>query len=91
MPSSTRTRSSWAGQHGDHARGSGATARAASSAVYRPRRPTATPLYPVVQHHLETFLATAADEDPLGDSVPAWVGRDFRAYLKCGITSATLR
>ena len=40
-----------------------------SASVYRPRRPTATPLYPVVQHHLET----------------PWVERDFRAYLTCGI------
>jgi hypothetical protein len=85
MPTSTRTRSSWAGQHGGPGPASGATAPTGSSAIYRPRRPTATPLYPVVQHHLETFLATAAEEDPLGDSPPAWVERDFRAYLKCGI------
>ena len=30
---------------------------ASTQHVYRPRRPTTTPLYPVVQHHLETFLA----------------------------------
>ena len=53
--------------------------------VYRPRHPTNTPLYPVVQHHLETFLATAEDEDPTGWGVPSWVERDFRAYLRCGI------
>jgi hypothetical protein len=53
--------------------------------VYRPRRPTATPLYPVVQNHLETFLATAEEADPLGFGIPAWVERDFRAYLRCGI------
>jgi hypothetical protein len=38
-----------------------------------------------VQHHLETFLATAGDEDPRGWGVPSWVERDFRAYLRCGI------
>ena len=53
--------------------------------VYRPRRPTTSPLYPVVQHHLETFLAHAADSDPLGHGAASWVEQDFRAYLKCGI------
>jgi hypothetical protein len=52
--------------------------------VYRRRRPTQTPLYPLVQHHLETFLAQAADADPMA-GVPSWVERDFRAYLRCGI------
>ncbi|MCJ7796826.1 MAG: transposase, partial [Thermoleophilia bacterium] len=62
-------------------------ARAAhsSGSVYRPRRPTATPLYPVVQHNLETFLAAAEEADPLGFGVSAWIERDFRAYLRCGI------
>ena len=57
---------------------------ATSRPVYRPRRPTATPLYPVVQHHLETFLETTRD-DPAGHGLPSWVERDFRAYLRCGI------
>jgi hypothetical protein len=35
-----------------------------AGAVYRPRRPTETPLYPVVQHHFETFLAEAQEADP---------------------------
>jgi hypothetical protein len=51
----------------------------------RPRRPTATPLYPVVQYHLETFLASAEESDPLGFGIPGWVEKDFRAYLSCGI------
>ncbi len=55
----------------------------APSPVYRPRRPTETPLYPVVQHHLETFLAEA--EQPDGRSIPSWVEHDFRRYLTCGI------
>jgi len=53
--------------------------------VYRPRRPTTTPIYPVVQHHLETFLATAEREDSRGWGTPSWVERDFRAYLRCGV------
>jgi len=53
--------------------------------VYRRRRPTLTPLYPLVQQHLETFLAQAAESDPMGYGVPSWVERDFRAYLRCGI------
>jgi hypothetical protein len=67
------------------------SARHTVGVVYRPRRPTATPLYPVVQHHLETFLAGAEESDPLGFGVSAWVERDFRAYLRCGMTSASLR
>ena len=53
--------------------------------VYRPRRPTTTPLYPVVQHHLETFLAQATESDPMGYGVPSWVEKDLRAYLRCGV------
>ena len=69
-------------------RWSGSTAAPAyhpAGAVYRPRRPTETPLYPVVQHHLESFLAEAQDADPMGWGVPTWVERDFRGYLRCGI------
>ena len=58
---------------------------AGSRNVYRPRRPTTTPLYPVVQHHLETFLAQATERDPMGYGVPSWVEKDLRAYLRCGI------
>jgi hypothetical protein len=78
VPSSPQTVRRW----------SGATAAQAyrpSGAVYRPRRPTETPLYPVVQHHLETFLAEAQSADPMGWGVPRWVERDFRSYLRCGI------
>ena len=61
------------------------TRHSSGPSSYRPRRPTATALYPVVQHHLETFLATAQETGPLGYGVPGWVERDFRAYLRCGI------
>ena len=64
---------------------------AGSRHVYRPRRPTATPLYPVVQHHLETFLAQATESDPMGHGVPSWVEKDLRAYLRCGIDAEPAR
>jgi hypothetical protein len=38
-----------------------------------------------VQHHLETFLARASADDPVGYGLPEWVERDFRGYLECGI------
>jgi len=40
------------------------------AAVYRRRNLTATTLYPIVQHHLETFLADATGADPHGEGVP---------------------
>ncbi len=45
----------------------------------------------MLQHHLETFLAQAQEADPMGSGVPSWVERDFRSYLRCGITVAPLR
>ena len=56
---------------------------ASAQHVYRPRRPTTTPLYPMVQHHLETFLAQAAETDPMGYGVASWVEKDLRAYRIC--------
>lgn len=68
-----RTPSTW------HPSGAGA------QPVYRPRYPAASALYAVVQHHLETFLARAADADPMGYGLSTRVEKDFRAYLRCGI------
>jgi len=51
--------------------------------VYRPRRPATTPLYRVVQHHLNTFLVRS--EQDTGRSVPSWTEKEFRQYLTCGI------
>jgi len=42
-------------------------------------------LYHVVQQHLETYLALAREEDWDGHAVPAFVEREFRRYLECGI------
>lgn len=75
MRASTRSRTHWSAPrspfppHPERPAHDGA-------AVYRRREPTATPLYPLVQHHLETFLAEAAEADPGGEGVPGWVEDD---------------
>ena len=51
--------------------------RTLPGSVYRSRRATQTPLYQVVQHQLETFLARASAPDPIGYGLPEWVERDF--------------
>ncbi|MCP3877749.1 MAG: IS91 family transposase, partial [Sulfitobacter sp.] len=51
--------------------------------MYRRRRPAETPLYRVVQEHLETFLSLA--DDPMGNGLPGYVEPEFRKYLQCGI------
>ncbi|TVQ94221.1 MAG: hypothetical protein EA400_01560 [Chromatiaceae bacterium] len=41
--------------------------------------------YQVVQQHLETYLALAGEDDWDGSRMPAYVEREFRHYLECGI------
>src|SRR5215470_2338912 len=53
-------------------------------ATYAPRDPSSTVLYQVVAEHLETFLASLAD-DPEATGLPAYVQREFYDYLQCGI------
>src|SRR5215470_20149968 len=53
-------------------------------ATYAPREPSGTVLYHVIAEHLETFLASLAD-DPNGSGLPAYVERAFYDYLRCGI------
>ena len=53
-------------------------------ATYAPRDPSRTVLYHVVAEHLETFLASLAD-DPEATGLPAYVEREFYDYLRCGI------
>ena len=53
-------------------------------ATYEPRDPSRTVLYHVIADHLETFLA-ALDADPDTTGLPAYVQREFYAYLQCGI------
>ncbi len=52
--------------------------------VYRPRDPAKTALYRVVQAHFETYLSLSGGgwDD---NSVPAYLEREFRRYLECGI------
>jgi hypothetical protein len=52
---------------------------------YRRRHPEQTALYQVVQQHLETYLAIAGEDDWDAQRVPAYVERQFRRYLECGI------
>jgi hypothetical protein len=54
-------------------------------APYCRRHPEQTVLYQVVQQHLETYLALAGEDDWDGQRVPAYVEREFRHYLECGI------
>jgi hypothetical protein len=53
-------------------------------ATYEPRDPSCTVLYHVIADHLETFLASL-DADPDAPGLPAYVQREFYAYLQCGI------
>src|ERR671924_1440957 len=53
-------------------------------ATYAPRDPSRTVLYQVIAEHLETFLASLAD-DPEATGLPAYVQREFYDYLQCGI------
>jgi hypothetical protein len=40
-------------------------------------------LHTIVREHLETFLEEARERD--GDGYPAFVEREFRRYLDCGL------
>jgi hypothetical protein len=84
-PRPTPTRTGWAAPRGPFPQPPAPPRPDGPAAVYRRRDPTATPLYPLVQHHLETFLADTAAADPDGQGIPRWVEDDFRAYLRCGI------
>jgi hypothetical protein len=85
MPTPAPTRTGWAAPRGPFPQPQASPRPDGLAAVYRRRDPTATPPYPLVQYHLETFLADAAAADPDGEAVPQWVEDDFRAYLRCGI------
>ncbi len=54
------------------------------SGGYRRREPENSLLYRVVATHLDVFLARAADLAD-GSGLPAFVERELRAFLKCGI------
>jgi hypothetical protein len=79
MPTASRPRTAWASPRAPPHRPPDSAAPPGRSAVYRRRRPTATPLYPTVQHDLETFLA--AEADPWGEGMTGWGEDDFLTYL----------
>ena len=62
------------GAHGEGSHAGGST--------YERRRPEETVLYGVVQRELETFIARARSQER---TVPRFVERELRAYLRCGI------
>jgi hypothetical protein len=84
LPPAT-THRSWSSRPAPFPHGGAPAVPGGAAAVYRRREPVRTPLYPIVQHHLESFLAHAEEADGGGFGVPGWVEEDFRAYLRCGI------
>jgi len=56
----------------------------------RRRRPERTPLDRAVQGHLETYLALAREGHFDAEGVPAYVEREFRRHLECGILARGL-
>ena len=59
-------------------------------ATYAPRDPSGTVLYHVIAEHLETFLASLAD-DPEATGLPAYVQREFHDYLRGFVKLLRLR
>jgi hypothetical protein len=60
-------------------------ARERAPGRYAPRRPSQSVLYRCVQEHLATWLAQCRDGHHDAGPVPAYVEREFRRYLECGI------
>jgi hypothetical protein len=54
-------------------------------AHYRRREPERTLLHEVVRAELETFLAAARERSEHGRGLPAFVERELRAYVDCGV------
>jgi hypothetical protein len=52
---------------------------------YRRREPEKTLLHRVVRERLETFLAAARERSAHGRGLPAFVERELRAYVDCGV------
>jgi hypothetical protein len=63
----------------------GRRARDSTPVRYRPRNPSQSVLYRCVQQHLESWLAQCRDGHHDDGPVPAYVEREFRRYLECGI------
>ena len=58
--------------------------RCAATVTYQRRQPEHTVLYRTIEAHLPTFLAQTAGEAERS-GLPAFVKREFEAYLRCGI------
>jgi len=68
-----------------HAHGAaGARAPVGPVCTYRPRDAEHTVLHQIVREHLATFLHAAAERTG-GDGLPAFVEREFRDFLSCGV------
>jgi hypothetical protein len=65
-------------------RHAGAASAPLTGAGYRRREPEKTVLYAIVRDHLETFLSEPRRRDD-GDGYPAFLEREFRRYLHCGL------
>ena len=52
------------------------------AASYKPRRPTETVLYRIVDEHLDDFLSHVAES--YASPLPRYVVDAFRGYLACG-------
>jgi hypothetical protein len=86
MPTPAPTRTGWAAPRGPFPPPPAPPRPDGLSAFYRRRDPTAAPLYPRVQHHLETFFSGRRRiSRSRGAGAPQWVEDDRRAYLHCGI------
>jgi hypothetical protein len=53
--------------------------------LYRRREPEKTALHRVVRGHLETLLSEARLRNEAGVGYPAFVEREFRHYVNCGL------
>jgi hypothetical protein len=65
-------------------RESGAAATPLPSS-YQRHEPEKTALYGVISDHIETFLDAAREQSSSGTGCPAFIEREFRRYLGCGI------
>jgi hypothetical protein len=65
-------------------RHAGAASAPLAADCYRRREPEKTVLYTIVRDHIETFLAEPRGRDD-GDGYPAFLEREFRRYLHCGL------
>ena len=57
--------------------------------MWRRRDPTTTVLYQVVRQNLETFLALAAEGDPMGEWLPGFVEQEFRLRQEVALKSCS--